>query len=138
MRGGNAENPRPMIWRWIAGSLLLLGAALWLSATVDNDPAQSDTFAPACALMLTGFVAGSIIRRPEAVVLGLIPVLIALPFGVQDFPASSIDPYFYDLDRVVNVIAPLALVCAAFITAGVLLAVLVQFIRRRARLPLPD
>lgn len=131
------NGPRTLAWRWVAGTLVMLLAAVWFSAWIDNKAGAPDWvyLAELGMLWLAGFIAGCIVRRPEAVVLAGLPILVAILFGVQDIPVNSIDPYFYARERVVDIVAPIAIVSAAFIAAGVLAAHLIQFVQRRRSAP---
>jgi hypothetical protein len=113
----------------------MLLAAVCVSAWIDNEFGGGNwwgaTIEQVGALWLAGFVAGYIVGRLEAVLLALLPIVIALPFGIQDFPVNSIDPYFIGRERVADLMIPISLICAAFIAAGVIASVAVRFIRGR-------
>lgn len=118
---------------------MVLVAAVWLSALWDNELTGTDidsiSWAQFGALWVASFVAGYIVRRPSAVVLALLPILVAIPFGVQD--PNSLDPAFSTRDRVVDLMAPIALICAAFLAAGIITAILIESIRSRRSVPAP-
>jgi hypothetical protein len=127
------KGSRPLVWRWVTGTLVLLVAAVCVSAWIDNDIGGGNwwgiSIAQAATIALAGFVAGLIIRRWAAASLALLPILVAIPFGLED--PSSVDPYFYSREPVVYMMALLALGCAVCIAAGIVAAIVIEFLRAR-------
>jgi hypothetical protein len=121
---------RPLVWRWVVGALVVLAAAVGISAWID-DSTTGEWWALSieqiCALWPAAFAAGCIIGRWRAVLLALLPILVAIPFGERDndgFPPS----------QVVEYMAWISVIGAPFIVAGVIAA---QLIRRHRSAPAP-
>jgi hypothetical protein len=134
---------RPVVpkWRWVAATLVVLLAAICVSAWIDNHVVLIDHFVggsdywgfslvQAGMLWLAGFVAGCVVRRWSAVLFALLPIVVAIPFGATDF-----DGFHFSSDPVAYYLAALAPFCAAFIAAGVLAASLVQYRRHQGAAP---
>jgi hypothetical protein len=116
---------------------MVLAAGVFVSAWIDNDIEGGDwwgrSLGQLCTLWLAGFAAGLIVRRWQAVALALLPILVAITFGLED-GGPRLDLSY---DRVAESVAAMSLICAAFIAAGVAAAAAVQLIRRRGSAPAP-
>jgi hypothetical protein len=116
----------------------VLVAAVYVSAWINNDVNGGDWpgnhIAQGLTLWLGAFVAGCIVRQRRAVLLALLPIVVAIPFGLEeDGGGWLLNPRPVAVDM-----AYLALIGAAFIAAGVALASAVgQFLRRRGSAPAP-
>jgi hypothetical protein len=81
-------------------------------------------------LWLAGFGAGCIVNRWRAVLLALLPILVAVPFGLPDY-----DGWQHFRGPVAYYLAVLAPFCAGFIAAGVAFVTGIQATRQNRSAP---
>lgn len=97
----------------------MLLAGVLVSVSLDNNIGGGAYWgfsgSEACTFLLAGFVTGCIVRRWQAVLLVLPPILIAIPFGLPDGNTG----FYLDSDPVFYGMAVLAPICGGFIAAGV-------------------
>jgi hypothetical protein len=131
------KGSRPLLWRWVAGTLVVLLAAVYVSAWINNNVEGGDwwgmTIGQPLTLWLAGFAAGCIVRQWRAALLALLPILVAIPFGLREDGGG----WLGNPEPVAYYMAALAPICAAFIAGGVAAAGVVQARRRRGSAPAP-
>jgi hypothetical protein len=112
---------------------MLLAAVIvtaWIDDASDSGEWWGFEIEQLVALWLAGFAAGCIVHRWRAVLLALLPVFVAIPFGYPDMCASG---FYLGCDRLVYDMAALAVICAGFIATGV---AIVRYSRDPGSLPL--
>jgi hypothetical protein len=124
------------VWRWVTGTLVVLLAAVYVSAEI-NDVEGGDWWGMSIGQLLTlwlaGFAAGCVVRRWRAALLALLPIVVAIPFGLEEDGGG----FLLNPQPVAVYMAALAPIAAAAIAAGVAAAGVVQARRRRGSAPAP-
>jgi hypothetical protein len=109
-----------------------LGVSAWIDNAGETGAYLGVSREQLGALCLAGFAAGCIVGRWQAVLLAVIPVLVAIPFGRR----QEADGIWVSTDLLAVDMAGLAVVYGTFIAAGIAVVAVARSIRHPESAPL--